>query len=110
MNVLSQEGGEAVRSCAFSPNGSYIISSDDSGTICVWGQNRNLLKVIRCHEEAVHTIAFSPDSSVLLTGCSLGNVRLFSFNENYDGKSILFLQFSFQIYFNGFSYCIRSCQ
>ncbi|KAJ6625922.1 WD repeat, SAM and U-box domain-containing protein 1 [Pseudolycoriella hygida] len=76
MNVLSQENGEAVRQCAFSPDGSTIISSDDTGTVCVWGQNKNIIRLIRCHEESVHALSFSPDSNILLTGCTLGNLRL----------------------------------
>lgn len=79
-----------------SPDGSTIVSSDDSGTVCIWGQNKNIIRfdemiekkmefnsknstifrLIRCHEEAVHALCFSPDSNILLTGCTLGNIRV----------------------------------
>uniref|UniRef100_A0A182Y145 Uncharacterized protein n=1 Tax=Anopheles stephensi TaxID=30069 RepID=A0A182Y145_ANOST len=32
-NVINQEGGEAIRACIFSPNGSTIVSSDDNGDL-----------------------------------------------------------------------------
>lgn len=28
----------------FSPDGSTIVSSDDSGTVCIWGQNKNIIR------------------------------------------------------------------
>lgn len=43
-DVLYQENGEAVRACAFSPDGRFIVSSDDSGTVCVWGQNKTIVR------------------------------------------------------------------
>ncbi|GAB0093854.1 WD repeat, SAM and U-box domain-containing protein 1 [Sergentomyia squamirostris] len=78
---LNQEAGEAIRACVFSPDGSSLVSSDDSGAICIWGQNHNFVSSIRFHEEAVHTMAFSPDSYVLLTGCNLGNLRFFAVEQ-----------------------------
>lgn len=86
MSILSQDNGESVRACAFSPNGLFIASSDDSGSVNIWGQNKNLIKIIRQHEEAVHAIAFSSDSKLLLTGCTLGNIRLFLTNEINESK------------------------
>lgn len=43
-SVLNQEAGEAIRACVFSPDGSALVSSDDSGGVCVWGQNKNFIK------------------------------------------------------------------
>lgn len=41
-HVLTQAAGEAIRACIFSPNGGSIVSSDDSGSICVWGFDKSL--------------------------------------------------------------------
>lgn len=70
-NILSQENGEAIRCCVFryvtkfiqfifqneenrftfsccsvqcSPDGQNIVSSDDSGTVCLWGQNKSITR------------------------------------------------------------------
>uniref|UniRef100_A0A182PHG7 U-box domain-containing protein n=1 Tax=Anopheles epiroticus TaxID=199890 RepID=A0A182PHG7_9DIPT len=109
-NVLNQEGGEAIRACIFSPNGSTIVSSDDSGSVCIWGQDKTLkwyvcfwsmlskssfpyMSVyilsshVKVHDEAVHTIAFSSDSDILLTACTLGNVRLYAVENDFAGNS-----------------------
>lgn len=43
-NVLYQENGESVRACAFSPDGTSIVSSDDCGVVCVWGQNKSIVR------------------------------------------------------------------
>uniref|UniRef100_A0A182NHR0 U-box domain-containing protein n=1 Tax=Anopheles dirus TaxID=7168 RepID=A0A182NHR0_9DIPT len=82
-NVLNQEGGEAIRACIFSPNGSTIVSSDDNGSVCIWGQDKLLKSHVKVHDEAVHTIAFSSDSDILLTACTLGNVRLYAVENDF---------------------------
>ncbi|XP_058458730.1 WD repeat, SAM and U-box domain-containing protein 1-like isoform X2 [Malaya genurostris] len=85
-DVLTQEGGEAIRACIFSPNGSSIVSADDSGSICVWGQDKNLKRHLKIHDEAIHTIAFSADSSVLLTACTLGNIRFYAVEDDFEAE------------------------
>lgn len=69
-----------------SPDGTFIASSDDSGAVCVWGQNKNLLKIIRCHEETANVVAFSPNSKIILTACMLGNLRLFNVASILESK------------------------
>lgn len=54
-DYLFQENSEAIRNCLFSPNGNSIVSSDDSGSICIWGQSKTLKKSLKFHEEAVHS-------------------------------------------------------
>ncbi|XP_055313045.1 WD repeat, SAM and U-box domain-containing protein 1-like isoform X2 [Sitodiplosis mosellana] len=80
-NILSQENGEAIRCCVFSPDGANIVSSDDSGTVCVWGQSKSITRIIKRHEESVHCLSFSSDSTILLTGCMIGNIRI-SYMDN----------------------------
>lgn len=65
----------------FSPDGSVIATTDDTGTICIFGQNKVLKLTIKgVHEESIPTLAFSKDSRIMLTACTMGNVRMF-FND-----------------------------
>ncbi|XP_053673256.1 WD repeat, SAM and U-box domain-containing protein 1-like [Anopheles nili] len=82
-NIINQEGGESIRACIFSPNGSTIVSSDDSGSICIWAQNKSLKGHMKVHDEAVHTMAFSSDSNILLSACTLGNLRLYGVENDF---------------------------
>lgn len=43
IGVLNQENGEAIRGCAFSPNGHYLISCDDTGAVNFFNQDFNLI-------------------------------------------------------------------
>lgn len=80
-DVLHIPNSEAIRNCCFAPDSSIIATTDDTGTICIFGQDKELKKVIKgVHEESIPTLAFSKDSKIMLTGCTLGNVRLF-FND-----------------------------
>lgn len=84
-DVLYHPNGESLRNGMFSPDGSIIATTDDTGLICVYGQDKILKKIIKgVHEEAVPTLAFSKDSKIMLTGCLMGNVRMF-FND-FEGK------------------------
>ncbi|XP_053685350.1 WD repeat, SAM and U-box domain-containing protein 1-like [Sabethes cyaneus] len=85
-HVLTQQGSESIRACVFSPNGASIVSSDDSGSICVWGSDKNLKRYMKIHDEAIHTIAFSSDSSILLTACTLGNVRFYAVEDDFEAE------------------------
>lgn len=69
----------------FPLDGSLIATTDDTGMICIFGQEKNLMKSIKgVHEESVPTLTFSKDSKIMLTGCTLGNIRLFF--TDFDGK------------------------
>ncbi|XP_052872485.1 WD repeat, SAM and U-box domain-containing protein 1-like [Anopheles cruzii] len=85
-NIITQEGGESIRACIFSPNGVSIVGSDDSGSVCIWGQDRQLIRHVKVHDEAVHTMAFSSDSNIFLTACTLGNVRLYAVENNFTNE------------------------
>lgn len=64
----------------------FSATTDDTGTICIFGQDKILKKTIKgVHEESVSTLAFSKDSKMMLTACSMGNVRVF-FND-FEGKA-----------------------
>ena len=58
-----------------------IATTDDTGTICIFGQDKILKKTIKnIHEESTQTLAFSKDSKIMLTACTIGNIRMF-FND-----------------------------
>lgn len=84
-DILYQPNGESIRNGMFSPDGLIIATTDDTGLICIFGQDKTLKKMIKgVHEEAVTTLAFSKDSKIMLTACNMGNVRMF-FND-FEGK------------------------
>ena len=84
-DVIYHPNGESIRNAMFSPDGSIITATDDTGLICIFGQDKILKKIIKgVHEEAVTTLAFTKDSKIMLTACNMGNVRMF-FND-FDGK------------------------
>lgn len=88
-NILSQENGEAIRSCLFrllfvlnthifiiiivlffssnfhsihsstinSPDGMNIVSSDDSGNVCVWNQSKSISRY--SHTMPLKSMTFS---------------------------------------------------
>lgn len=62
-----------------------IATTDDTGVICIFGQDKAIKKTIKgVHEESTPTLAFSRDSKIMLTACTMGNVRMF-FND-FEGK------------------------
>jgi hypothetical protein len=64
-----------------------IATTDDTGVICVFGQDKVLKKTIKgVHEESTQTLAFTRDSKIMLTACTMGNVRMFfnDFEGNHD--------------------------
>lgn len=107
-DVLFQPGGEAVRNCSFSPNSEYIATTDDSGLICVFGQDKILKKTIKnAHEESTLTLAFSKDSKIMVTACTLGNIRMFDM-RNLDKELVepdLHIDSAHDLGCNGADFC-----
>ncbi|XP_055379742.1 uncharacterized WD repeat-containing protein alr3466-like [Condylostylus longicornis] len=85
-NILYQENGEGIRCCSFSPNGECIVAAGDCGTICIWNQDKNLVKTYHYHEETIYTMSFSSDSNILLTGCNDGQIRLLAINKTTENN------------------------
>lgn len=64
-DVLYQPNNEAIRNCMFAPDNSIIATTDDTGLICIFGQDKTMKKMIKgVHDESVPTLAFSRDSKV----------------------------------------------
>lgn len=107
-DCLFQPGGEAVRNCAFSPNGEYIAAADDAGVCSIFGQDKILKRAIKgSHEDSLLTIAFSKDSNILLTACALGNIRFFDM-RNFENENIqpdLMVDSAHDLGCNGADFC-----
>uniref|UniRef100_A0A182ILS3 Uncharacterized protein n=1 Tax=Anopheles atroparvus TaxID=41427 RepID=A0A182ILS3_ANOAO len=67
-NVINQQAGEAIRACIFSPNGATIVSSDDNGFVCIWGQDKTLKC---CRQMLAHlhgrNVRFNPTGTLLFS-------------------------------------------
>ncbi|KAG5670890.1 hypothetical protein PVAND_001122 [Polypedilum vanderplanki] len=86
-DIIHQPNGEAIRNMQFCPDGSLIATTDDTGLICIFGQDKVLKKSIKgVHEETVPTLTFTKDSKVMLTGCTLGNMRMFF--TDFDAENV----------------------
>ena len=73
---------------SYSPNGNFVVSSDDAGCICIWGLDRTLKKHIKCHEGAIHSLAFSNDSNILFTACTSGNIKIYVISEDFEHRNV----------------------
>lgn len=70
--------GPSVRSVAFSPDGSWIVSAGMNGILSIWDSTSGaeLGKLMRGHDGAVNCVAFSPDCSRIVSGGADSTLRL----------------------------------
>ncbi|HVM59693.1 MAG TPA: WD40 repeat domain-containing protein [Verrucomicrobiae bacterium] len=84
--VSAEYGGEirtltghkgAVTSIAYSPDGSYVLSGGEDGTLKLWeaGTGREV-RTYTGHKAAVTSVAFSPDATMAVSGSNDGTLRL----------------------------------
>lgn len=86
-DILYQPNGESVRNCKFAPDNSIIATTDDTGLISIFGQDKALKKTIKgVHDETIPTLTFSRDSKLMLSACTMGNIRIFFTNGFAEGK------------------------
>jgi WD40 repeat protein/serine/threonine protein kinase len=78
---------DAVRSVAYSPDGTMIASADEVGVIYLWdGATRQPLgESLIGHEQAINRVLFSPDGRFLASASEDATVRLWSMP---DGEEI----------------------
>ncbi|MGE0760162.1 MAG: hypothetical protein AB7O38_24330, partial [Pirellulaceae bacterium] len=79
----------AVRSVAFSGDGTLILSGGHDNVVRVWNaESGNLVKTLRGHDEWVQSCAFSPDNRQALSGSRDGAARLWDI-QGYEEARVL---------------------
>jgi WD40 repeat protein len=76
MGILDGHG-DSVNSIAFSPDGRFIASGSDSGTIQMWDvQTGQIVTTFVGLTNTVFSVAFSPNGRILASGSWDGTIRL----------------------------------
>lgn len=77
--TILQGHEQAIRTMAWSCNGSYLLSGDHVGTIKYWQPNLNNLHVVQGHKEPVRDVSFCP-SDLKFASCSDdGTIKIWDF-------------------------------
>ena len=59
----------SIFSLAFSPNGEFLASASQDGTICVWSVSTGKrIKILTGHSSWVYSVVFSPNGEYLASG------------------------------------------
>ncbi|KAF7366491.1 WD-REPEATS-REGION domain-containing protein [Mycena sanguinolenta] len=75
--VLERHTGPVI-SVAFSPNGKWIVSGTEDGTVCVWDAENGEMVTgpINGHTNRVNSVAFSPDSKQIVSSSNDNTVHI----------------------------------
>jgi WD40 repeat protein len=66
-----------ILSCAFSPDGTRVVTGSDIGVVNVWDVRTQKLKTrIELAREAINVVVFSPDGKLVVLGDNSGVIRL----------------------------------
>src|SRR5439155_451724 len=67
----------SVRSVAFSPDGTKVLTGSADGTARLWKEvSGTVITILEGYEGPVSSVAFSPDGTRMLTGSADGTARL----------------------------------
>ena len=68
---------DSVRSIAYSPDGTKIVSGSYDETIKIWDANTGkCLKTLEGHLSFVESVAFSPDGTKIISGSSDHTIKI----------------------------------
>lgn len=91
----------AVRSAAFAPGGSILVTGADDGSVAVWDVDKRVAKIVMHASGAVGAVAISPDGNLAAAGTGNGTVDVWSTGGGKVVQSIdrlpagiVYLQFS----------------
>jgi WD40 repeat protein len=75
--------GIGAKSVCCSPDGKWIASGNNDGTIRVWNaETGKELAILRGHINVINSVAFSPDGTKIASGSSDGTVRIWGIPGN----------------------------
>jgi WD40 repeat protein len=75
--VIQNGHTDTVRSVAFSPDGSTLVSGSVDKTVKIWDvPNGRLIRTIDAHSDNVNAVAYSPDGRLVASGSSDQSVKL----------------------------------
>ena len=76
LKILGEHFG-SVRSVAYSPDGTKIISGSMDKTIKIWDANTGqCLKTLNGHSHYVNSVAYSPDGTKIISGSSDKTIKI----------------------------------
>lgn len=79
----------SVRTVAYSPDGKFIASGSNDGTLKLWDTTTWNVVYTREHERVVNDVAFSPNGKYIVSGSSDSTVRIW---ETATGKLLFTMQ------------------
>ncbi len=80
--LLTYSGPSSMYTVAWSPNGTWIASAGDGGTIQVWASSsKSLLNEFNGGSAKVYSVAWSPNGSRLASGHSDGSVQVWDISS-----------------------------
>ena len=86
--TILQAHDTAVRAFEFSHSGAYLASADQSGIIKYFQPNMNNLTAWTGHREAIRDLSFSPDDSMFATASDDSSIKIWSFEESREEKTL----------------------
>jgi WD40 repeat protein len=72
----------AIQALAFSPDGKFLVSGSEDGTVCLWTTATGTKdRVLGKHSDGVGSLAFSPDNKQLASGGKDKRIKLWNLSS-----------------------------